>query len=166
MPEPARKSALDINPRDDFAFQLSRLARHWRWWLDNRLSDEGLSQATWITLTYLSRGGDGMTQRELADFIGIQGPTLVRHLDNLESKGLAERRQKDGDRRVRTVHLTEAAHPVIDQITERAAVLRRELLAGIDDQELATCISVFARVMENSARSLKEAEQQTPGFFD
>ena len=159
-------SALGIIPREDFAFQLLRLARHWRWWLDARLSDVGLSQATWITLTYLSRGGDGMTQRELADFIGIQGPTLVRHLDNLESKGLAERRQKDGDRRVRTVHLTEAAYPVITHITERAAVLRTELLAGIGDAELATCVKVFARVMQNSANSLKETEQQSPGFFD
>lgn len=157
---------LDVDPRDDFAFQLSRLARHWRWWLDGRLSDEGLSQATWITLTYLNRGGNGMTQRELADFIGIQGPTLVRHLDTLEKMGLAERRQKEGDRRVRTVHLTEAAHPVIDHITERARDLRRELLAGISDEALTTCIDVFATVMDNSARSLKAAEQQTPGFFD
>lgn len=154
----------ELPARENFAFQLLRLARLWRWWLDQRLIPEDLSQAGWITLFYLSRNGEGMTQRELADYIRIQGPTLVRHLDNLEEKGLAERRQKEGDRRARTVHLTEAAHPVLDRISETAVELRNELLSGINDEELQVCVDVFARIARNSERTTRLAGRGTPDF--
>lgn len=166
MSQSDASEAQAINARVDFGFKLSQLARHWRWWLDARLSSEGLSQATWITLSYLNRGKDGMTQRELADFIGIQGPTLVRHLDTLEDMGLAERRQKEGDRRVRTVHLTDTAHQLMGRISARSADLASDMLAGISDEALENCINVFAQVMANSEKTLKKADNQTPGFFD
>lgn len=46
----------------------------------------------------LSRNGP-LTQRDLASFLGVEGPTLVRLLDGLEAKDLIARRVCPDDRR-------------------------------------------------------------------
>ena len=51
-----------------------------------------LTQARWTTLLQIARGGDGMTQRQLADFMGIEAATLVPLLDSLSERQLVERK--------------------------------------------------------------------------
>lgn len=48
--------------------------------LDERLKDLGVTQARWSTMVYLEKGGEGLTQRELASLMAIENPTLVRLL--------------------------------------------------------------------------------------
>lgn len=143
--------------RERFGFALSRLARSWRRHLDARLAPRGISYARWVTLVYLRRVGEGMQQRELADYMGIEAPTLVRTLDQLEKLGLIERRPHPQDRRAKTVHLTAAASRDLATFSEAAASVRAELLAGIDDTELEACFDVLERVLAN-ARGLKHTE--------
>ncbi|MFC7692871.1 MarR family transcriptional regulator [Paeniroseomonas aquatica] len=71
----------------------------------------GLTEARWLALLALARGGDGMTQKDLAQRLLIEGPTLVRTLDWLERQGLVERRESTQDRRAKTLHLTVQATP-------------------------------------------------------
>ncbi len=126
--EPASSSSSPEN----FVFPLLSLARHWRWWLDRRLKPAGVTQGTWFVLAYLRLGGNGMVQKDLAKFIGIEGPTLVGHIDRLEKQGLVERRENDRDRRSRTIHLTLAAEPLWSKISYIATEVRAELLEGIN----------------------------------
>ena len=74
--------------RDQFPFAVARVTRRWRKLLDERLKDLGVTQARWSTMVYLQRGGEGLTQRELAHLMAIENPTLVRLLDSLEDKDL------------------------------------------------------------------------------
>ena len=94
------------SPRDAFGFRLGRLSRWWRGQIDERLRPQGLTQARWIVLVNLRRGGEGMQQKDLARFVGVEGPTLVRVLDYLEGENLIERRADTSDRRAKSVHLT------------------------------------------------------------
>ncbi len=144
--EPAPSSASPEN----FVFPLLSLARHWRWWLDRRLKPAGVTQGTWFVLAYLRLGGDGMVQKDLAKFIGIEGPTLVGHIDRLEKQGLVERRENDRDRRSRTIHLTPAAEPLWSKISYIATEVRAELLEGISQDDLAASTRVFERIMVNA----------------
>ena len=73
-----------FDPRDQFGFRLGRLARFWRARLDEKMRPHGLTQARWVVMVHLRRGGNGFKQKDLADFVGIEGPTLVHILDNLE----------------------------------------------------------------------------------
>ncbi len=68
----------------------------------------GLTDATWRPLAYVGKLGDGVRQKELATALSIEGPTLVRLLDNLERRGLIERREDETDRRARGIYLTRA----------------------------------------------------------
>jgi len=119
----------------EFALELGRVSRRWRTRLDERLKHTGLNQARWIVLLQLSMFGS-TSQRELAERIGVEGPTLVRVLDRLEDQGLVARRACGDDRRVKHVHLTDAARPVLDEITRISTELRRELLADIPSGDL------------------------------
>ena len=135
-----------MTARDAFGQAANLMSRRWRGRLDERLKDTGLSQARWLALFELSSSDEGLMQRDLADRLGIEAPTIVRPLDDLERRGLIARREAPNDRRAKRVTLTAAAAPVLDQITSIAATLRDELLADISDSDLATSLSVLRRV--------------------
>lgn len=130
---------------------IGQVARRWRSRLDRRLEGFGLTEARWLTLIQLARGGSGLTQKDLAARVGVEAPTLVRTLDRLEEEGLVARRESSGDRRAKTVHLCDRAVPVLHMIEEAAATLRAEVLAGVSEAELDICHSVLARIAANLA---------------
>ncbi|MFW5824978.1 MAG: MarR family transcriptional regulator [Marinobacter sp.] len=141
--------------RDQFPFAVARVTRRWRKLLDERLKDLGVTQARWSTMVYLQRGGEGLTQRELAHLMAIENPTLVRLLDSLEEQGLIERRPCKRDRRARRLYLTAAGERFMNDLNERGNILRDEMLKGIDDKDLEVALSVFHRVMDNAAELKK-----------
>jgi MarR family transcriptional regulator for hemolysin len=100
-----------------------------------------------MALVELSRC-EGLTQKELAERLGIEGPTLVRQLDDLERRGLIERRPASMDRRAKRVRVTQAARPVLTEITELASALRRELLGGLSDDSIVACVGVLRSINE------------------
>ena len=91
-----------------FGIKFVLLARRWRQALDQRLAEVGLSDATWAPLVHLWESGGGISQKDLAALVGIDGSSLVRLLDILAGRGLVERRMDPADRRTRLVFLTEA----------------------------------------------------------
>ncbi|MCK7550592.1 MarR family transcriptional regulator [Marinobacter goseongensis] len=138
--------------RDQFPFAVARVTRRWRKLLDDRLKDLGVTQARWTTMVYLQQGGEGLTQRELASLMAIENPTLVRLLDSLEQQNLIERRPCPNDRRARRLHLTDNGRAFMDDLTERAAKLREEMLDGISDEDIGSAITVFHKIMENAEK--------------
>lgn len=135
--------------RDQFPFAVARVTRRWRKLLDERLKDLGVTQARWTTMVYLQRGGEGLTQRELANLMAIENPTLVRLLDSLENQGLIERRPCSKDRRARRLHLTPSGEAFMEDLNSRADKLREEMLEGVDENDLAVAMNVFNRIMIN-----------------
>ncbi|WLQ14743.1 transcriptional regulator SlyA [Hahella aquimaris] len=134
-----------------FSFTLARLNRRWRKLLDDRLSDLGLTQSRWVTLLYLQRLGGDLTQKELANALSIESPTLVRLLHGLEESGLVTRTECGQDGRAKRIRLTAAAESYLETVNERAAALRSEMLAGVSPQDLELCLQVFARIEKNAS---------------
>lgn len=135
----------------EFAVELGRVSRRWRTRLDERLKHTDLTQARWMVLRHLSECGP-ISQRELAERIGVEGPTLVRGLDRLEELGLVARRACGDDRRVKHVHLTEAAGPVLDEINRISVKLRQELLADIPGKDIGTAWRVLKTIGDQLER--------------
>jgi MarR family transcriptional regulator, transcriptional regulator for hemolysin len=135
-----------------FALELGRVSRRWRTRLDERLRVTGLTQARWSTLLHLLRGGSCITQRELAERVGIEGPTLVRLLDALETQGLIERLPVEGDRRAKHIRLTEAAQPLLSEIDRIAGDLRRAIFADLHKDDLKTCLTVLRSIGDRLER--------------
>ncbi|HEU4625746.1 MAG TPA: MarR family transcriptional regulator [Steroidobacteraceae bacterium] len=132
-----------------FSQGLTFVARRWRNLMNEELRALGQSQARWGTLYWIKVFGDSVNQTELADRIGVEQPTLGRVLRDLEAEGLIERLPGKDDRRAKVIRLTAAAKPVMREIERIQNAVRARLLAGIDPDDLSTCLSVFAKILEN-----------------
>ncbi|MDB6050322.1 MAG: MarR family transcriptional regulator [Pseudomonas sp.] len=144
---------MPLTDQHRFGMQLAHMSRGWRAELDRRLADLGLSQARWLVLLHLARFGEPPTQRELAQSVGVEGPTLARLLDSLETQGLVRRQAVVEDRRAKKILLSATARPLIDKIETIATALRIELFAGIDEAELRTCMQVHSKILANLEKS-------------
>ena len=131
--------------------ELGRVGRKWRARLDARVTHLGLTQARWIALLQLRRSGP-LSQRDLAEQIGVEGPTLVRLLDGLQQGGLIERTATHEDRRVKKIHLTASAYPLIEEITRISDALREELMESVPPEDLATAHRVLRLIGDRLER--------------
>src|SRR5689334_15655485 len=125
---------------------IARLARLWRRAADQGLADHGLSQATAHPLRILSGRGKCVRQGALADEIGIEGPSLVRLIDLLQSEGLVERREDPTDRRAKTLHLTKAGLAKVEETNRVLRRVRASLLKDIGPEELAITFDTLQRI--------------------
>jgi MarR family transcriptional regulator, transcriptional regulator for hemolysin len=114
------------------------------------LADAGGSLPTWLILTSL-RGEMWRTQQELARSLGIEGPTLTRHLDTLERGGLVKRRRDPGDRRAIQVELTDAGEALHNRLRQNVISFDRQLRSGLGDAELNRLRSTLRRLEQNVA---------------
>ena len=139
---------LTSRDRHDFAQTISVVARRWRTRLDERLKPMNMSIARWGALYWLGQAGDGVSQAALAELAGVEPPTLVRVIDQLEEQGLVERRASPTDRRVNLLSLTPAAKPMVAEIEAEAERLRVELLDGLSYEEYQTALAVMQKLGE------------------
>lgn len=110
---------------------------------DARLLEAGGSLTTWIVLR---SAGEAMSQRELADRMGVEGPTLVRHLDRLEREGLIERHRDPVDRRVTRIVVTDEGQQTLGRLAAVAAQFEKELRSALGAGEYAQMLSVLKKV--------------------
>ncbi|HML52506.1 MAG TPA: MarR family transcriptional regulator [Solidesulfovibrio magneticus] len=127
---------------------LNDVARAWRSRLDERLRPLGLSSAMWAVIRRLAIGQAALTQRELAEAVGIEGPTLVRLLDRLEQHGIARRVSDPRDRRIKRVELAEQARQNWDASLKAGLELSSELTRGIPSKDLETTRTVLRTMLE------------------
>ena len=98
------------------------------------LSAEGGSVPVWLILSSLKQSL-WSTQLDLARSLGIEGPTLTRHLDNLERNGLVSRRRSETDRRAFRVELTDAGEAAYDRLLG-AVIAFNQRLSGLSRDDL------------------------------
>jgi MarR family transcriptional regulator for hemolysin len=123
------------------------------------LSEAGGSIPTWLILSAL-RWDQWHTQHDLAAALGIEGPTLTRHLDGLEDAGLVVRVRDGADRRALRVETTEAGHELHEQLRRVAMAFDRRLRAGISDDEVDELRQLLIRLEENAGPRFRAAPRQ------
>lgn len=88
------------------------------------------------------------SQLELAAALGVLPAIVVTLVDELEKRGLLERRRDPRDRRRHSITLTQSGRQLLEQADALAAAVEADVFAGIDDaaqQQLRhTLISAFA----------------------
>ncbi|MEL6059909.1 MULTISPECIES: MarR family transcriptional regulator [unclassified Methylobacterium] len=137
--------------------------RHWRRAANNVAEAHGLSDATAHPLVIIGRMEEEPRQNVLAEAVGIEGPSLVRLLDQLAAAGLVVRREDPSDRRAKVLGLTPEGRCVFEQIEAALSTLRTCVFAEIDDADLEASLRVFAalqrygRAADEAAPALKPA---------
>ena len=128
---------------------ITTLTRKMRTAFDNKVKLRGLTLARARILRLLKRSGAGLTQSVLASELEIEGPTLVRLLDNLESLGWIERQAVEGDRRAKQIVLTDAGLAEAAEVERIARDFREVLFRDIAADDMAMAIRVIALVQAN-----------------
>lgn len=90
----------------------------------------------------------GLTQKVLADAVGIEGPTLVGLLDRLERNGWIERNACPDDRRAKRVVPTPKAKETRAAVRRIATTLRRDILTGIDEARVEQCTALLTEMKQ------------------
>jgi MarR family transcriptional regulator for hemolysin len=117
---------------------------------DQALTEAGGSLPTWLVLVSLKGQAHG-AQREVADAVGIEGPTLTHHLNRMEAAGLVTRRRDPDNRRAHRVELTEDGEAAFRRLAQTVAAFDARLRAGIADRELTALRAQLDRLRTNVA---------------
>jgi DNA-binding MarR family transcriptional regulator len=89
---------------------------------------------------------EGQSQQALSEALGVHRSAVVALVDDLERRGLAERRRDPVDRRAYTLYLTSAGHELLVELERIAADDEDELLTALDPSDRSTLISLLQRV--------------------
>jgi MarR family transcriptional regulator for hemolysin len=119
-----------------------------REYFDRDLMTVGSSLNTYLVLRTVAQW-PGVSQRQLATSLGIEGPTLTHHLDRLAADGLIERARNPSDRRVSYVELTPAGRTHLDRVETHAQKRDREFRSMFTPEEAATLVSLLNRIRDH-----------------
>jgi DNA-binding MarR family transcriptional regulator len=107
----------------------------------------GIAGRHFGVLHALVRGGP-MSQRELVDRVASDKASMVRTVDDLEAAGLAIRRPTPGDRRVRSVEITDLGRKTLTEAERTARVVAARLLDHLEPakrEQLTALLAEFVR---------------------
>ncbi|KDR36837.1 MarR family winged helix-turn-helix transcriptional regulator [Caballeronia grimmiae] len=135
-------------------------ARRWRRTSHGVLASYGVSEACAVPLLAAHRLGQAVRQVALAEHIGIEGPSLVRLLDQLCAAGLVRRDEDPEDKRAKTISLTDEGRAVTARMEERLVSLRERLLRDVSREDLETTLRVLS--VFNASVDAASGRRDTP----
>ena len=90
----------------------------------------------------------GITQSRLAEAVGLDRSTLVPVLDELERRGLMERRRGQ-DRRTNGLHLTLAGKRLLSRVKRQIYVHEDRMVSGMRIGERDQLVKLLAKLRSN-----------------
>jgi DNA-binding MarR family transcriptional regulator len=103
----------------------------------------GISGRHFAVLHTLNRRGP-LSQRELVDSVASDKASMVRIVDDLEAEGMAVRRPAPGDRRVRSVEITDHGRKTVEEAERTARLVTARLLAHLTPKKREQLTALLA----------------------
>lgn len=97
----------------------------------------------------------GLTQKEIADKMGIEGATLVPVIDKMEKDGLLKRKLDSTDRRVNRIYLTSKSDSLWESMTECALKIRKSSTKNISESDIQITLDTLRKLSKNLATSFE-----------
>ncbi len=101
---------------DCIYFLTTRLSRELKKQFDEYLSEIDLTASGWCVLLCVIENNERITQREIADILCLETPTVTRILDNLQKNGFVERIPHPDDRRCFIIKLTKKGKDIKEKL--------------------------------------------------
>ncbi|KAB7782758.1 MarR family winged helix-turn-helix transcriptional regulator [Methylorubrum populi] len=122
--------------------------RQWRRLANSTTDAHGVSEAKALPLVLIGRLGGEPRQNALAEAVGIEGPSLVRLLDQLEAAGLVTRKEDPTDRRAKVLSLTDTGRSVVARIEADLDRLRKAVFSKVSASDLEASLRVFRAIQD------------------
>ncbi len=129
-------------------YHLRQVSESWSGALKSRLDALGVTEGQWRYLRELW-GSEGLTQRELSERTGRQGPTTVAALRLLVRSGFATIEAADHDRRKTIVRLTRKGRELRGRMAAIVAEVEAIGLAGLSPGEVVAFKRLIVRTQRN-----------------
>ncbi|MFJ2779338.1 MarR family winged helix-turn-helix transcriptional regulator [Kitasatospora sp. NPDC087315] len=146
-------------PGGGAAFLLAQIGAHAAARFAERVAELGLTPPD-IGLLRMIAGKPGRSQRSLATDLGVVPSRVVALIDNLDRKGLVERRRSTEDRRNHELYLSDEGRRVLGGVGKVAAEHEDALLAALDEGDRAR----LARLLDTIARQQGLTSGVHPGY--
>jgi DNA-binding MarR family transcriptional regulator len=91
---------------------------------------------------------EGESQHAIGEAIQVPASRMVAIIDELEQRGLIERRPHPGDRRVRALFLTAKGRKVLEQGRKIAAAHEQKLIEGLTEKEHQELIALLRKLAD------------------
>jgi MarR family transcriptional regulator, transcriptional regulator for hemolysin len=134
---------------NSIGFLVNRTARAFVKSLDLELREKvGVTVGQWKVIVMLVKQ-NGLTQKETADKLGLEGPTLIPIIDKMEKDGLLVRRVDSSDRRNNRIYRTEKADALWDRMMECATKVRQVSVKDISEENIRIMRNVLDKIWQN-----------------
>jgi DNA-binding MarR family transcriptional regulator len=133
-------------------YLLSRLGAIGQRRFAEHIGQLGLTPRMWGALNVLDAEG-ALTQHALGLCVGMDPSSMVATIDELEAKGLVERRRHPSDRRAYALHVTDAGRKRLIDGRRVARAAQEELLGALNQDERRQLHGLLLRVAENALTS-------------
>jgi DNA-binding MarR family transcriptional regulator len=133
---------------DRAGFLLTQLGTHAHRRFAERLAELDLHPRHFGMLSHLA-ASEGQSQQALSSALGVHRSAVVALVDDLEQRGLAERRRDPVDRRAYTLYLTPSGRNLLADLQQMAKEHEAELLSGLGAAERSQLVSLLQRVAES-----------------
>jgi DNA-binding MarR family transcriptional regulator len=132
------------------AFLLSQVGIHASRRFAERISAADLNPPLFRVLNLVA-AAEGQSQQAIGAAIEIPASRMVALVDELEQRGLVERRPDPEDRRVRALFLTAKGKRCLKRGREIAAEHEEELTAGMTPTDRKRLLALLQRIVDEQA---------------
>jgi DNA-binding MarR family transcriptional regulator len=132
-------------PADGLAFLLSQVGSHSSAKFAERLEPLGFKPPH-AGILRVVRDADGLSQQSLGEKLGMFPSRLVGLIDEIEGKGLVERRNSPADRRSYALYLTDAGRDALEAIGKVSREHQATVCASLNEEERAQLAGFLRRI--------------------
>ena len=141
-----KMSAVIDLPTLGIAFLLAQLGQHSSERFTARIAALDLTPPQAAILGAIA-GEPGRSQQALSEQLGLLPSRVVAFIDDLEQRGLLQRRRNPGDRRLYALYLTEQGEALMSELAGLSDAHEEEITAGLSDEQR----SVLAELLTSLA---------------
>ena len=148
-----------MDKSQELGFRLDEVARLYTRRFEQRTQTLSLQLAQCKALVLIAENED-VSETHLSQISEIDPARLVGILDRLEAGGWVQRGRRPGDRRVRSLAVTENAKPLLKLIWSVIGDTYVEALQGVSIEEIGTMVKVLTRVHSNLSTTVNADSAQ------
>jgi DNA-binding MarR family transcriptional regulator len=130
------------------SFLLAQLGNHAATMFAERLEPLGFAPYHAGIFRILAQN-PGISQQDLANALSMHASRLVGVLDELQQRGLVERRPSERDRRLYALHLTADGESALRRIGEAAREHNQALMAGLSEDQQKQLAEMLGIILKN-----------------